>query len=196
MKEKKNGQEPTAFHVIDKRQFLDLDKIDATTVIEEKPRYPTYVEELLARTSETERRFEEKKKQIDEEIARTRARLEADYARRLELDKQKIVLQLLDVLDNLERALDAVARSGSIDHLREGVEMTASLFRAKLQALGVEQIPLVGQPFDPNLGQAVSMVDVQDEKNDGIVVEELLRGYKMGDHLLRPAQVRVGQKKS
>jgi molecular chaperone GrpE len=194
MKEQKNGQEPAAFQIIDKRHFLDLDKIDTSAVVAERPRYPTYVEELMARVTETERRFEERKKQIDQEIARTKARLEADYARQLELEKQKLVLPLLDVLDNLERALDAVAKSGSLDHLREGVEMTANLFRARLQALGVGSIPLVGQSFDPNLGQAVSMVEVQDAERDGVVVEELVRGYKMGEQLLRPAQVRVGKK--
>jgi molecular chaperone GrpE (heat shock protein) len=194
MTEHKDWQESATFQVTDKRHFLDLDKVDTTMAVEERPRYPTYVEELMARVADTERRFQERKEQIDQEIGRTRARLEADYERRLELEKHEIVLPLLEVLDNLERALDAAENSGSMEHLREGVEMTAGLFRARLLALGVERIPLAGQPFDPNLGQAVSMVDVTDEARDGIVVEELVRGYKMGDRLLRPAQVRVGRK--
>jgi hypothetical protein len=71
-KQQKPDHEPAEFQVIDKRQFvnLDLDAMDASTVPEEKPRYLTYVEELLARMAETERRFQEKKKQIDEEIVR------------------------------------------------------------------------------------------------------------------------------
>ena len=174
---------------------MDLDTVNTSAAVEERPRYPTYVEELMARVADTERRFEERKKQIDQEIGRVKARLEADYARRFELDKHKLVLPLLEVLDNLERALDAAGKPGGLERLREGVDMTASLFRARLQALGVEHIPLAGQPFDPNLGQAVSMVEVPDEERDGIVVEEVVRGYKMGDQLLRPAQVRVGLKK-
>jgi molecular chaperone GrpE len=193
MKEQKNGQAPAAFQVIDKRHFLDLDKLDLSTV-EEKPRYPTYVEELMARVTETERRFEEKKKQIDQEISRTKARLEADNSRRLELEKQKLALPLLEVLDNLERALDVASKSESLDHLRRGVEMTAILFRSRLQELGVEPMPLTGKPFDPNVSQAVGVVEVQEEDSDGVVVEEVLRGYKMGEQLLRPAQVRVGKK--
>lgn len=190
MEEKKSP----AFQIIDKRHFLDLDKIDTSAAVEEKTRYPTYVEELLARVAETERRFEERKKQIDQEIARTKARLEADYTRQLELEKQKLVLPLLDVLDNLERALSAAPNTENVDHLLKGMEMIASLFRARLQAMGVESIPLVGQPFDPNLAQAISMVEVPDDERDGVVVEEVLRGYKMGDQLLRAAQVRVGRK--
>ena len=77
------------FQVIDKRKFLDLENVSRETVQEEKPRYPSYVEELMARVAETERKFEERKKQIDEEISRTRSRLESDYGRRLELEKRK-----------------------------------------------------------------------------------------------------------
>ena len=194
MKDQKDGQESQPFQVIDKRHFLDLDKLDMSATVEEKPRYPTYVEELMARVTETERRFEEKKKQIDQEIARTRTRLEADYDRRFELEKRKLLLPFLDVLDNLERALDAANKTGSVDRLREGVEMTAGVFRARLQELGVEPISLAGKPFDPNLSQAVGMVDVVEDERDGIVIEEVLHGYRLGDQLLRPAQVRVGKK--
>ena len=195
MTKQKNGQEAPAFQVIDKRHFLDLDKLDLKAAAEEQPRYPTYVEELTARVKDTERRFEERKRQIDQEIARTKTRLEADYTRRLELEKHELLLPILDVLDNLERALGAATKPGSADHLREGVEMTANLFRARLQALGVEPVSLLGKPFDPNLGQAIATIEVTEEERDGVVLEEVLRGYKMGDQLLRPAQVRVGQKK-
>ena len=188
----KNENESLAFQVIDKRHFLDLDKIDNEVLAEEKPRYPTFVEELMARLAETERRFEEKKKLIDEEITRTKARLEADFQRRFDLERQKIVLPFLDVLDNLDRALRAVSQAGNLEHLIEGVEMTANLFRSKLLSLGVEAIPALEQPFDPNLEQAVGTIAVADESRDGIVVDEVQQGYRMGGQLLRPSQVRVG----
>jgi len=181
------------FQVVDKRKFLDLDAIDKTTIPEEKPRYPSYVEELISRMAETERKFQEKKKQIDEEIGRTKARLENDFERKLALEKQKIILQFLEVMDNLERALDSAAQAGTVEHLLEGVHMTASLFRSKLQTMGVEVIPALNQPFDPNLEQAIGTVKVKDPAKDGIVVEEAQSGYCMNGRLLRPAQVRVGR---
>jgi molecular chaperone GrpE len=189
----RDGQQPGEFQVIDKRQFLNVEAFDKTEMAEEKPRYPSYVEELVARMSETERRFEERKKQIDEEIGRTKARLEADLERRLGDEKQKLMLPLLDVLDNLERAIEAAKKTGSVDHLLEGVELTAGLFRSKLQSFGVEAIPVLNQPFNPNLEQAIAVTPVEFESQDGVVVDELLRGYKMGDQLLRAAQVRIGQ---
>jgi molecular chaperone GrpE len=191
--QQKSDRESMEFQVIDKRPFANLDTIDLTTIPEATPRYPAYVEELKARMAETERQFQEKKKQIDEEIARTKSRLEADFARKLELEKQKIILPFLEVLDNLQRAIQAAAQTETIEHLIEGVQMTAGLFLAKLQSIGVEPIPALQQPFDPNLEQAIGTVQVSDASRDGWVVEEIQRGYRMGELLLRPAMVRVGR---
>ena len=192
--DRNDKEETPAFQVVDKRHFADLDQIDTgTTVPAEQPRYPSYVEELRTRMAETERKFQEKKQQIDDEINRTRTRLESDFERKVEREKQKIILPFLEVLDNLQRAVDAATQTGSIDHLLEGVRMTADLFRSKLQAMGVEAIDALNQPFDPNLEQAVGMVKVEDPCRDGVVVEELQSGYSMNGQLLRPAQVRVGK---
>jgi molecular chaperone GrpE len=181
------------FQVIDKRHFVNLDQIETASLQEEKPRYPSYVEELMARMAETERKFQEKKKQIDEEIHRTRTRLETDFDRRLETEKQKIILPFLEILDNLQRALIASSQAGDVSHLLEGVQMTANLFHSKLKSIGVESIQAVDRPFDPNLEQAVGTVRVEDASHDGIVVEEVQTGYSMNGQLLRPAQVRVGR---
>ena len=187
------AKEPEAFRVIDKRHFLDLDKIETVEPEEEKPRFPSFVEEMMAKMELTERKFEERKAQMNEEISRTKARLETDFQRRVDAERQRIMLPFLEVLDNLERALASASRSEGTDaNLVQGVELIASQFRAKLQMSGVEAIPVLDQPFDPNLGQAVGMVPVTDPAQDGVVMEEVQRGYRMGELLLRPAQVRVG----
>jgi molecular chaperone GrpE len=194
-KQQKSDSESTDFQVIDKRPFanFDLDTLDLTAVSDEKPRYPTYVEELKARMAETERQFQEKKKQIDDEIARTKTRLEADFVRKLDLEKQKIILPFLEVLDNLQRAVQAATQAGTIEHLLDGVQLTIGMFLTKLQSIGVEPVPALDQPFDPNLEQAIGTVQVPDSNRDGWVVEELQRGYRMGEQLIRPAMVRVGR---
>jgi molecular chaperone GrpE len=183
--------EQLGFQVIDKRQFLNIGDTDKITIAE-KPRYPSYVEELMGKMAEMERKFAEKKDQIDQEIARTKARLETDLQRRLDLEKQKIMLPFLEVLDNLQRAI-ATGATGTVEHLMDGVQMTASQFLSKLQSMGVEPISAVDQPFDPNLAQAVGTVKVADASRDGIVVEEVQPGYCLNGQLLRPAQVRVGK---
>ena len=180
------------FEVVDKRHFANAESIPLENLPEEKPRYPTFVEELMARVAETERRFQEKKKELDEEIARTRARLEADYERRLEIAKHNLLLPFLDVVDNLERATASV-EDGSPESLLKGINMTLELFRARLQSLGVERIPVLDYPFDPNTSQAVNVVGVDDAGKNGVVVGEIQPGYTLGGQLLRPAQVTVGR---
>src|SRR5262245_22778187 len=88
-------QQPPEFRVVDKRHFADPEKASSQAAVDEKPRYPTVIEELMARLSENERRFEEKRKQVDAEIGKMRTRLEADYERKVSLHKQNHLLSFL-----------------------------------------------------------------------------------------------------
>jgi molecular chaperone GrpE len=98
--------------------------------------------------------------------------------------------QVLPILDSLDRALKT--QNASTEDFRAGVELIDRQFHDVLTKLGVEPIAAAGQPFDPNLHQAVQMVDT-DEVADNHVVNELQRGYRIKDRLLRPAMVRVAQ---
>jgi molecular chaperone GrpE len=97
---------------------------------------------------------------------------------------------LLPILDSLDRALKTNA--ASLDEYRSGIELIDKQFHDALAKLGVEPVPAQGESFDPNLHQAVQMVET-DEAADNHVVDELQRGYKLKDRLLRPAMVRVAR---
>jgi molecular chaperone GrpE len=94
---------------------------------------------------------------------------------------------LLPVLDNLERALSV---PGVADDLRRGVEMVARQFLDVLRRYGVEPVAAIGEPFDPRVHDAVMKVESPDV-SAATVVEELQRGYRLHERLLRPAMVRV-----
>lgn len=98
--------------------------------------------------------------------------------------------QLLPILDSLDRAVKT--EGVSAEDLRSGVELIDRQFHDVLNRLGVEPIQAQGQPFDPNLHQAIQMVDT-DEVPDHHVIDELQRGYRIRDRVLRPAMVRVAQ---
>lgn len=95
---------------------------------------------------------------------------------------------LLPVLDSFDRALAAPGRSGEEFHA--GIELINRQFHDALAKLGVEPIAAQGEPFDPNLHQAVAMVETE-EAEDHHVLDELQRGYMLRNRLLRPAMVRV-----
>jgi molecular chaperone GrpE len=98
------------------------------------------------------------------------------------------VKELLPTLDSFERALQASA--GDKTEFRGGVELIYKQLQDALAKLGLRPIPAKGEPFDPHLHQAIEMVDTR-EAEDHQVLEELQRGYKLKDRLLRPSMVKV-----
>jgi len=97
---------------------------------------------------------------------------------------------LLPVLDSFERALNATRVEKS--EFRDGIELIYRQLQDALQKLGLRAIQAKGEAFDPRLHEAVEMVDT-DEAADHSVLEELQRGYKLKDRLLRPAMVKVAR---
>jgi len=101
--------------------------------------------------------------------------------------------QLLPILDSLDRATKV--EDVSAEDLRSGVELIDRQFHDVLTRLGVEPIVAAGQPFDPNLHQAIQMVETT-QVPDHHVIDELQRGYRLRDRVLRAAMVRVAQNPS
>jgi len=98
--------------------------------------------------------------------------------------------QLLPILDSLDRALKTEGMS--VEDFRSGIELIDRQFHDVLTRLGVEPIAAQGQPFDPSLHQAIQMVETT-EVADHHVLDELQRGYRLRDRVLRAAMVRVAQ---
>jgi len=107
--------------------------------------------------------------------------------------KAAVLRDLLPVIDNFERALKHVPADLKDHDFVKGVQGVVKQFEKTLADLGVEKIKTVGEPFDPNLHEAVSMEDGDGDQE--IVSEELQSGYSMGDEVLRHAMVRVRSQK-
>jgi len=123
--------------------------------------------------------------QADFENSRKRAAREQQEFRDYAL--ADAIKALLPSLDSLERALQT---SGKQSDLRSGVELIYKQLQDALTKLGLRTIPATGEPFDPRLHEAIEMVETTDVP-DHQIVEELQRGYKLKDRLLRPAMVKV-----
>jgi molecular chaperone GrpE len=157
---------------------------------------PTYVEEL-------ERQVAEKNKEVAEYLAKyrgaasefeeARLRLRREVSKDIERSRREILAELLEVVDNLDRAIDSARIGGSHDGLVQGVEMVRRQFLAKLEGFGVKRIEAHGQPFDPALHEAISSVVAESPEQDGLVVGTVRCGYRIGDDVLRPAAVAVAK---
>ena len=142
-----------------------------------------------------QKKFEDAKVGLEKETAEMRDRLKRTLEARAKQDQFDFLTMLLPVLDNLNLAIDASEKDLEIDHLRDGVKGTARSFEQALLSVGVEAVPSVGEPFDPEMHEAIDMAEVGPE-NDGRVTAEYSRGYKFGERLLRPARVQVGKAKA
>lgn len=137
-------------------------------------------------------KFEELKTQMERETSEMRQRLMKTLEDRAKQGQFNFLTTLLPVLDNLNLGIKASETDSSFEHLLSGVKGTARSFEQALTNVGVEPIAAVGAEFNPELHEAVEMVE-SDADNDGKIVGEFSRGYRFGDKLLRPSRVQVGK---
>jgi molecular chaperone GrpE len=120
---------------------------------------------------------------------RRRARMEADTERKFA--NERLMAEILPVLDDFSRAIEAADQSQDFDALREGVDLTRRKLTDVLERAGLERIDSLGQRFDPNLHEAILQVEPEDGQEPHQVVEELQPGYKLHDRVVRPSLVKV-----
>jgi len=131
---------------------------------------------------------------LQDRLLRTAAEFD-NYRKRMDRERRDLaeytageaIKDLLPIIDNLERALQAPAQD---DPLRKGVELIHKQMLEILRRRGVTPIEALGADFDPNVHEAVTQEESAQHR-EGEVMEELQRGYKVGDRLLRPAMVKV-----
>ncbi|HEV2135131.1 MAG TPA: nucleotide exchange factor GrpE [Terracidiphilus sp.] len=160
-------------------------------------RSPTVEESAQAADTVSRAEFEQLKAERDQLLDRL-ARLQAEFEnarKRSERERAEfrdyatgnVVEQFLPVLDHFELALKA---SGSVEQVRSGVELIVKQMGEVLRQLQVTPVPAVGEPFDPRVHEALGTVE-RDDIPDHYVAEEVRRGYRLRERLLRPAMVRV-----
>jgi molecular chaperone GrpE len=120
------------------------------------------------------------------ELENSRARLEKEHARLAQLASERLVKELLPILDNLERALEAEA------DIKDGVEATREQLVAVLAQEGLSPISSEGQSFDPTVHEAL-MTKPSDEHEEDTVIQTLERGYMLNGNTIRPAKVVVSR---
>ena len=181
--------------VVDRRWWANPDAAAAKSDASSSSLKPTYVEDLERRLADKEREAQEylaKYRGAADEFEKARLRLRREITKDIERVRREVIVEVLEVLDNLDRALDSARKSASPgDPLFQGVELVRRQFIAKLEGLGVTPIIAEGQPFDPTLHEAISTVPVTPDQ-DGRIVGIVRQGYRIGDDVLRPAAVAVG----
>ncbi|HVG21022.1 MAG TPA: nucleotide exchange factor GrpE [Blastocatellia bacterium] len=140
----------------------------------------------------------QEKTALYDQMLRRQAEFE-NYRRRVEREKAEfharargeVLLELLPVVDNFERALSSLQKKeADAAGLRHGLELIHKQLKDALTKFGLEPLESVGQVFDPHFHEAVT-IEPTDEHEENTIIEEFQRGYKLGEKLLRPAKVKV-----
>ncbi|HZP47667.1 MAG TPA: nucleotide exchange factor GrpE [Vicinamibacterales bacterium] len=168
--------------VVDRRWWAQADAAQSTPTAEPEPvkgPKPTYIEQLEQRVADMSAEFDQ-----------ARARMRRDMEREVGRNTRAVLAELLDVLDNLDRAIAAAGEDES--PLLVGVRLVRDQFLSKLEGFGVVRLEALGEPFDAMQHEAIATSPVDDPELDGRVVAVVAEGYAIGDELLRPASVVVG----
>jgi molecular chaperone GrpE len=128
--------------------------------------------------------------QADFDNFRRRARQDKEYLAKYA--SEKLIVQLLPILDNFERALSVSKDKPDFEAFLKGVDMIYRQLDTVMAQEGLQAMNTAGQPFDPDIHQAIMQVD-SEEHEEGIVVEEIQKGYRLKDKVLRPAMVKVSK---
>lgn len=148
---------------------------------------------------ESVRDYETELKEKDDKYLRLYAEFE-NYKRRttqerIELFKtagQEILLALIPVLDDFERALHAMQTATDVQQVREGIELVSNKFKHTLTAKGLKPMESKGQPFNADLHEAITNIPAPTEDMKDKVIDEVEKGYYLGDKVIRYAKVVVG----
>ena len=180
--------------VVDRRWWARTDADESTE--ETRARKPSYVEDLerqLADKASQLQTYAIEQRRARDEFEQVKSRIRRDTAREVERGKRAVITELLDVLDNLDRAIAAATPNAESQALLKGVQLVRDQFLAKLQGFGVTRLDALERPFDAERHEAVSTTPVTDPAQDGLVFAVVKEGYAIGDEILRPASVVVGK---
>ena len=157
---------------------------------------PTYVEELERKVAEAEKQAQEylgKYRQASSEFEEAMLRLRREISKDVERARREVLSEILEVVDNLDRAVDSAGRAQSVEAVVQGIDLVRRQFLSKLEGLGVTRIEAAGQAFDPQLHEAVTTVPAPSPDQDGQIVGIVRHGYRVGGDVLRPATVAVAK---
>jgi len=149
---------------------------------------------LKERLTECEERADshfDRLQRLQADFANYKKRTAKETVESIEYANESLILSILDVVDNLERALNSIQQDHDVDHIKKGIEMILRQSYDVLEKEEVFPIESVGEIFDPYLHETIARVKCDSES--GIIVEELQRGYRFKSKVIRPCMAKVAE---
>lgn len=151
--------------------------------------------EKTPQPSEAEKKAEESRDQmlrLRADFENTKKRLEREKQEAIRFANERLLIEVLPIMDNLDRAMASLAEGHDPEKVKDGLKIAQGELHDVLEEHGVQVVKSVGEMFDPKFHEAVAVADDKNVK-DGVIVEEIQRGYLLNGRLLRPSRVKIAQ---
>jgi molecular chaperone GrpE len=137
--------------------------------------------------------LQEKQRASSQDLGASLERQKRAAAREMQSERETIYGRYIEILDNFDRAFDTGEARAASHSLMEGFILVRNQVVQVLRDGGFDRVRTLGLPYDPNTSEAIQVEDVEDPAQDGMVIRELVRGYRLDDHVVRAARVVVGR---
>lgn len=182
-KEEKEKKQDAALEVVEK---VEEEKKEETQI--------DLLKERLAKSEEQSKELEDRLLRLAAEFDNYKKRMAKEFGYLIKNANENLIFQLLDTLDNFQRALDSAKTSDDYESFHKGVKLIYNHMKEILTKEGLKEIEALGKPFDPNFHEAVTQAE-SDKYDEGIVMNEINKGYMLNDRLLRASKVVVSKEK-
>lgn len=173
------------------------EKLEDTTIEEQQEEIvdglPDEAEEEILVLKNTIENLQNKMALLQADTINYRKRKDEEVSNMLKFANQDLIMEILPIVDNFDRAFKLEVKDDSIVKFLEGFKLLYSSLIDVLKKFGVEELDVLDKPFDPNICEAL-MTNSDSTKEDDIVVDVLLKGYSLKGRLIRPAKVIVNKK--
>ncbi len=136
----------------------------------------------------------EKLLRLKADFENTKKRLERDKQEAIKFANEKLLVEILSIVDNFDRAMTSLSEGHDPEQVKKGLQIAQEELHQVLERHGVQVVKSVGEAFDPKLHEAVATVEATGDMKDGLIVDEIQRGYILNGRLIRPSRVRIAQK--
>jgi molecular chaperone GrpE len=184
---------------LEEKKEMELEKSEAG-IEETKEVQVDLLKEQLEKTEKEYKELEDRLLRVAAEFDNYKKRTVREFQSIIKNANEELISQLVETLDNFQRALDSASRSnstnssGDFDSFHKGVELIYQHFKDILAKEGLKEIKVIGEPFDPHLHEAV-MQQESDKFPDGIVMDEISKGYILNDKVIKHSKVIVSKGK-
>ncbi|MFB0505031.1 MAG: nucleotide exchange factor GrpE [Candidatus Bathyarchaeia archaeon] len=152
------------------------------------------LEEALEAEQGKSKEYLSRLKYLQADFDNYRKRMVREFQEVLQRSNERLIASVLNVVDDLERAIETGRKTENTDALLEGVEMVYKNLYGLLEREGLTRIEAIGKPFDPNMHEILAKVPTDDHE-DGIVIEEARKGFIFKGKVMRPSVVMISSKK-